>query len=66
MSEDMKIPTMLTIKETAKRTGLAEYYIRQLVLKNEISSFRAGNKYLVYYENLLAYLNEKQRESLSI
>ena len=33
--ESMYAPTMLTIKETAKRTGLAEFYIRQLCLQNK-------------------------------
>lgn len=39
------IPTMLTIKETAKKSGLAEHYIRQLCKTNKIVSIRCGSKY---------------------
>ncbi|MBQ6733555.1 MAG: excisionase family DNA-binding protein [Lachnospiraceae bacterium] len=62
--DDFTIPTMLTIKETANRTGLAAYYIRQLVLKNEIYYIRCGSKYLVNLERLEAYLDAKQQESI--
>ena len=60
----MNLPTMLTIHETANRTGLAEHYIRKLVHDNEIPYFRAGKKFLVNYEKLLDYLDQKQRESI--
>lgn len=60
------IPTMLTIHETAQKTGLAEHYIRQLVLKNEICYIKAGRKYLVNLEKLIEYLDNKQSESISL
>ena len=66
MDNIINIPTMLTIKETAKKTGLAELYIRQLVLKNEICYIKAGRKYLVNLEKLVDYLDRKQVESVSV
>jgi len=54
---NLKIPTMLTIKETAQETGMAEHFIRSLVLKNEIVHVKAGKKYLINLEKLIDYLN---------
>ncbi len=59
------IPTMLTIKDTARRTGLAEYYIRKLIWNNEICFIQAGSKYLVNVDKLIEYLDRKQDESIS-
>lgn len=53
----MIAPTMLTIKETAKRAGLAEHYIRQLCVQNKIVYRKAGAKYLINYEKFIEYLN---------
>ncbi len=51
------IPKMRTIKETAKETGLAYNYIRNLCLQNKIVYVKAGNKYLVNVDKLIEYLN---------
>ena len=32
----MAIPTMVTIKEAAKKTGLSYYYIRKLCLEKKV------------------------------
>ena len=60
MNEDIKVPTMLSIKLTAKTTGVAEYYIRQLVAENEICFVKAGRKYLINLEKFVEYLNTPQ------
>ena len=60
MNEDIKIPTMLSIKETAKVTGIAEYNIRQLVAGNKICFVKSGKKYLVNLEKFIEYLNTPQ------
>lgn len=52
-----KIPRMLTIKATAQEFGLAEHFIRQLVIKGEVVAVRAGCKYLVNVDRLAEYLN---------
>ena len=50
-------PRMMTIKEAARETHLAENYIRYLCRNEQIVFVKAGNKYLVNYEKLLEYLN---------
>lgn len=60
MNQEIKVPTMLSIKETAKITGVAEYYIRQLVAENEICFVKAGKKYLINLEKFVEYLNTPQ------
>lgn len=51
------IPRMLTIKEAAKETGLAEYHIRRLCKTGEIVAVRTGKKILVNITKLCEYLN---------
>ncbi len=55
--KDAMIPTMLTIKETAKRTGLSYDYLRTLCLRGEIVFIRTGSKYLINLDRLIDYLN---------
>mgnify|MGYP007017343073 CR=1 FL=1 len=52
-----KIPTMLTINQTAERSGLATHYVRQLCLQGKVTYCRAGNKYLVNFEKFVDFLN---------
>ncbi len=54
---NFKIPTMLTIKETAIKTGLAEHYIRLMANANQIIHVRCGNKYLINLEKFIEFLN---------
>ncbi len=56
----MNAPTMLTIKQTAERTQLAQHYIRQLCLENKIVFRKAGAKYLINYEKFIEYLNNSE------
>lgn len=51
------IPHMETIRNTAKLFGLAEHFVRQLVLSGEIVAVKAGCKYLVNVDKLAEYLN---------
>lgn len=51
------IPHMETIKKTAQLFGLAEHFVRQLVLSGEIVAVKAGCKYLVNVDRLAEYLN---------
>lgn len=51
------IPTMLTIKDTAKTVGLSSYFIRQLILQNKIKFVRSGTKFLINFQSFLNYLN---------
>ena len=61
MNQEIKVPTMLTIKETAKVTGIAEYNIRQLVAGNKICFVKAGRKFLINLEKFVEYLNTPQK-----
>lgn len=58
------IPTMLTIKDTAKTVGLSSYFIRQLILQNKIKFVRSGTKFLINFQSLLDYLNNGDVETV--
>lgn len=60
---NFKIPTMRTIKETALIIGLAETYIRGLVINNKIVHVKSGKKYLINLEKFVEYLNTSKGES---
>lgn len=58
------IPHMETIKTTAKMFGLAEHFVRQLVIKGEVVAVKAGCKYLVNVDKLAEYLNTNTLEAV--
>ena len=58
------IPRMETIKATAKMFGLAEHFIRQLVISGKIVAVKAGCKYLVNVDKLAEYLNTNTLEAV--
>ena len=62
-TSDVKIPTMLGLREAAEKTGLSYFHLRQLCLSNTIVYVRAGSKYLVNLDKLVEYLNGEQVES---
>ena len=51
------IPAMLTIKETANKTGLSYEYIRKLCIQEKIVFVRSGRKYLVNFDRFMDFLN---------
>ena len=56
---------MNTISKTyelaeADNLGISKHFIRKLVLQGVLPSIRAGNRYLINYEHLLAYLHTPQ------
>lgn len=57
ISQNYNIPTMLSIAEVVKRTGLSYYYLRKGCIDGEIIHIRCGNKYLINFEKLVAKLN---------
>ena len=57
MTNEM-IPEMITIKETASRTGLSYEFIRKLCINNEIVHVRTGKRYLVNFNRFIDFLNE--------
>lgn len=54
---ELKIPTMVTLAEASKQTGLSYNYLRKLCLMGQITHIRAGKKYLINLEKLVDYLN---------
>ena len=52
----------MSIRETARETGLSEYYIRTKVKNNEIPHLKSGNKVLIDLEALKRQ-NEKEYSS---
>ena len=51
------IPTMLTLKEAASKTGLAVHYLRQSCLNNKIVHIRCGKRILINGDKLIEFLN---------
>ena len=60
---DERTPRMLTIKETAKETGISYDSIRKLCMQNKIVYIRLGAKYLVNYDRFIDYLNGKEKNA---
>lgn len=57
MEQSFEIPTMLSIRETAERTGLSKTFIRRLCWDRKIQYIKSGSKYLVNLEKLVEYMN---------
>lgn len=49
---------MRTIRAAAAESGLAEYFVRQLVKAGKIKYVCAGRKYLINFDSLVQYLND--------
>lgn len=52
-----KIPEMLSIRETAKRFGLSEYCVRQLVRTGQITYIQPGGPHAPIYVNADKLIN---------
>ncbi len=53
----MTIPTMLTLKEAAEKTGLSYDCLRKMCLQKKIVYITVGKKFLVNEEKLVDFLN---------
>lgn len=62
MGADFAVPKFHKIHECAELTNLTKYHIRQLVLNEKIKYIKAGKKYLINFESLIAYLQEGDSE----
>lgn len=58
--EALKIPTMVTIREASRRTGVSYDFIWKLCRSNQIVFVKAGTKYLVNLEKFVEFLNGGQ------
>ncbi len=57
MTDNIRIPRMRTIKETAELFGLPVNFVRQKVLSGEVVAVRAGRRFLVNIDKLAEYLD---------
>ena len=55
--EEMKVPTMLKIREAAELTGLPYYRVWKLCKENKITHIKAGRRFYVNQGSLVSYLN---------
>ncbi|MBR2761872.1 MAG: helix-turn-helix domain-containing protein [Solobacterium sp.] len=60
---DEKVPTMLTIRETAERTGLSYGIVRRLCLRREIVTVKSGRKTYVNFDRFVDYLNGERKKT---
>ena len=51
-----KIPLMLSLKDASNVSGLSVSELRYLCITNQISFYKAGNKYLVNMARLFDFL----------
>ena len=56
----MESVVYMSIRQTAKKTGLAESFIRAAVKNNQVPGFYSGKKYLVNVPRFLAALEESK------
>ena len=53
-----KIPEMLSVRESSKRTGLSYDYLRKQCLKGNLKHIRLGTgKFLINYDSLVDQMN---------
>lgn len=57
MNDDIRVPRMLTIRETAELFKLPVHFVRQKVSTGEVVAVRAGRKFLVNVDKFAEYLN---------
>ena len=67
MQKNFHFPEMLTIQETAKRSGLSAYAVRRLARSKEGQAFtvKIGAKYLINWERFTAFFNCVEQSSSS-
>lgn len=57
----MTVPTMISIQEVRRRTGLSYEFVRGLIRENKVVYVKAGTKFLVNWEKLIEYLNQGEQ-----
>ena len=57
MTTNGQIPTMLTIRETARTGILPETALRRLAAENRLPALKVGNRLLVNFDMLVEQLN---------
>lgn len=60
---DEKVPTMLTIRETAERVGLSYGVIRRMCLRGEVVTVKCGRRTYVNFDSLIRYFNGERKKT---
>lgn len=64
MDNSNGIPTMLGVKETAEKFGIAQHYARQLALSGKVKAVRVGRgKILINAQSVVDFFNESYIET---
>ena len=56
-TQEQKAPLMLTIEETANKSGLSSYTIRTWIKTGVLPYVLIGRKYLISWDNFCKFLN---------
>ena len=59
----MESVVYMSIRQTARKTGIAESFLRNAVKDKKIPGFYSGKKFLVNVPRLLAVLEEQDKQS---
>ena len=62
-TSEERVPTMLTLRETARQTGLSYDRIRKLCLQGKIVYVRSGSKIFVNMDRFIDFLNHGESVS---
>lgn len=54
---EQHIPTMLTLREMSKLTGLSYDFLRKLCIRGQVVHIRSGNKIFINADRFIDYLN---------
>lgn len=57
MENNVRVPRMETISKAAEISGLPVHFIRTAVANGDIVAIRAGRKFLVNVDSLIAFLS---------
>ena len=58
LAQTQTCPEMISIRETAARSGLSEQFVRyELIPKGKVSYIMTGSKTLVNWQSVINYLN---------
>ena len=59
-----KMPRMYSLRETAKRSGLSIYFLRQLIAEEKVRYLQCGKKYLKHQYHRFLLLLQRQCHQL--
>lgn len=56
-----ELPLMMSVRESAKQTGLSYQYLLQLCKTGKVACVKSGNRYLVNTRKLAQFLNDGEK-----